>query len=177
MGPVRDEAESTRPFRFQLACFLIHSVVIWAIDISPDHDCCWATDPDNDQGSSLSMNPYGCVTYMDWPHLHSSKAQVTGGNLDRGHQHWLRWYQEPQTPIQTLAVIGPWDPDKIPGSSPGPDNTMAPGTIWPSDTNITTGYSLDSKHLHDLWWRHRPQTWQTMTVIGPWSQTWSLASA
>ena len=63
------------------------------------------------------------------------------------------------------------DPDMALGDSPGPDNiiTSVAGSFF--DTNMATGYGLDSRHSCGLWCHLWPQTSQTPTVVGPQTQT------
>lgn len=63
------------------------------------------------------------------------------------------------------------DPDMALGDCPGPDNTITSVAASFFDTNMATGYGLDSRHSCGLWCHLWPQTSQTPTVVGPQTQT------
>lgn len=125
-------------------------------------------------GNNLDLDPCGCVAHSDWTDPESREASDTsmaaGSSPEPQRWHCLQWYQELQTSIQTLAAIRARDPDKTLSSSSGPDNTMAPVAVCPSDRNMGTRCSLDPRHPCALWWHQGPQASQTLTVVGPWNQ-------
>lgn len=53
---------------------------------------------------------------------------------------------------------------------------MAPVAVWPSATNMDSDDLPDARHPHCPLWQHEPST-QIQTVVGPLTQTWSLAVA
>ena len=73
-------------------------------------------------------------------------------------------------------------------SSPGPDVimvavkameiSMAPGVVWPSDTNKVPGDNPELWHWCGLQRYCVPQTsTQTLAEVGPQTQTWPLVAA
>lgn len=69
------------------------------------------------------------------------------------------------------------DPDMGLGSSPFPDVTMVPGhldqydpAVWPTDSSMSLGDSLHSRHEHGLQWSHEPSM-QTLDMAEPWTQS------
>ena len=71
----------------------------------------------------------------------------------------------------------PTDPDMALSCNLGPEDTIVPVAGRPSNTNMATECGLNSRHLCGLWWYHRPQTSQTLTVLGPWTEKWPLNEA
>lgn len=114
-------------------------------------------------GSSLSSVPCDFAGYTDWPN--------STGNVAHRLQHGHSWRPSPLASILPLMV--PWTIDINTDHGPrhSPDDTMPPVAAQPLDTNMTTGSGLNPGHLCGFWWHHRPWTSQTLTVIGPWTQT------
>ena len=95
-----------------------------------------------------------------------------------GHQHSFRWLTIPEASTHPLVVTGAKDfnqdsgccramnPDMVLGSSPGLDNTMAPGdSAGHSDQyGPGSGKVLRHPHGHRLWPRPQAAVWSLLAI-------------
>lgn len=154
------------------------------MDIITNPSCNRNMDPNMSSAVSWAGYHHGPGGGTDHPDQYGP-----GGSKTLGHQYGLRWLSRPwasaRPPVATGAMdINPdpdyyWAtiPDMAHGNNPGPEDIRVLCGSTALRHHNATGCSLDPRHPCGLCLHRGPQTSQSPTVIGPWSQTWSPTTA